>query len=383
MSSENKVILYTEKPSGHFYWLDLIRFMAAFIVIIGHYRQALFPEFIDLPISERGILSAMFYASTRMGYEAVVVFFILSGFLVGGKAIERIVAKSFAPRKYAVDRFVRIMLPLISALVLYLPICLLIGKPIVAWDWIGTLLSIQGIFCEPPIDVLWSLNFEVWFYILMFGFGYLIMRRDNRKSLIGITVLTIVFMVFTRLFTVYLFIWFIGAAGYLLHPKTSRILCWGFGIASLAFLGLLQFTQSSNVLNLFHFTPTGRYCILILMSFCFSCFLSQIIRIVPTHKWSKRINSIGTFMASFSYTLYLTHRPILELIQYLGFKQADCISWISIGIYCISIICGLVGAYIMYLLFEKNTGYVKRIINTKIDALYLKYQRSFMGGVTR
>ena len=88
-------------------------------------------------------------------------------------------------------------------------------------------------------------------------------------------------------------------------------------------------------------------------------------------------------MASFSYTLYLTHRPILELIQYLGFKQADCISWISIGIYCISIICALVGAYIMYLLFEKNTGYVKRIINTKIDALYLKYQRSFMGGVTR
>ena len=34
----------------------------------------------------------------------------------------------------------------------------------------------------------------------------------------------------------------------------------------------------------------------------------------------------------------------------------------------------------LYLLFEKNTGYVKRIINTKIDALYLKYQRSFMGG---
>ena len=73
----------------HFYWLDLIRFLAAFEVVLCHYRGFFFVEYGLLPAEQQNIFSQIFYFATRLGHEAVLIFFVLSGLLVGGKALDK------------------------------------------------------------------------------------------------------------------------------------------------------------------------------------------------------------------------------------------------------------------------------------------------------
>ena len=83
------------KPIEHFFCLDLLRFLAALIVVIGHVKAATFVEFIDLIESDQSLIVAAVFGFARLGDEAVLFFFVLSGFLVGGRAIERMIQGSF------------------------------------------------------------------------------------------------------------------------------------------------------------------------------------------------------------------------------------------------------------------------------------------------
>ena len=74
--------------------------------------------------SRRITLIFAFYSLTRLGNEAVLIFFVMSGFLVGGKRDRGCNKVSFDIKGYAIDRTVRIMLPLISALLLFIRLLL-------------------------------------------------------------------------------------------------------------------------------------------------------------------------------------------------------------------------------------------------------------------
>lgn len=108
----------------HFYWLDALRFIAAFMVLLSHARNTFSPPFGDLPADQHNLLSMAFTMFCRMGHEAVIIFFVLSGFLVGGRGFERIQNKTMNVKSYAIDRFTRIYPP---------PLCcycvLLLNKP--------------------------------------------------------------------------------------------------------------------------------------------------------------------------------------------------------------------------------------------------------------
>ena len=63
----------------HFYWLDAIRFIAAFMVLLSHARNTFFPAFGDLPAEQHNIFSMVFTMFCRMGHEAVIVFLCYPG----------------------------------------------------------------------------------------------------------------------------------------------------------------------------------------------------------------------------------------------------------------------------------------------------------------
>ena len=69
--------------------LDLARGLAAVMVMLVHVRPHSFVELGALPPSQQSWPVAIFFAATRLGVEAVLVFFVLSGFLVGGRIIRR------------------------------------------------------------------------------------------------------------------------------------------------------------------------------------------------------------------------------------------------------------------------------------------------------
>lgn len=108
----------------HYYWLDALRFIAAFMVLLSHSRSTFFPAFGDLPAEQHNVLTMAFTLFCRLGHEAVVIFFVLSGFLVGGRGIERMQNGTMKVGSYAIDRFSRIYPPTCrSIILLYNKLC--------------------------------------------------------------------------------------------------------------------------------------------------------------------------------------------------------------------------------------------------------------------
>lgn len=62
--------------------LDLVRALSAMAVLAGHARSAIWVNWNAVAVKSLGV--AAIYAATGWGHQAVMVFFVLSGFLVGG-----------------------------------------------------------------------------------------------------------------------------------------------------------------------------------------------------------------------------------------------------------------------------------------------------------
>ena len=136
------------------------------------------------------LLSTLEYA----GHLAVVVFFVISGYLVGGREILHVrTGGRFELRRYAVQRFSRIYTVLVPALLLTAALdgigqrwadgSLLYTQPASAnigslmfaiadrsdiWTFLGNLLMLQTLVVKPlgADGPLWSLANEWWYYTL-------------------------------------------------------------------------------------------------------------------------------------------------------------------------------------------------------------------------
>lgn len=359
------------EPDGHLYWLDLIRFLAAFAVMACHFRGSFFVEYSALQPEQQNIAVSAFYFITRLGFEAVMIFFVLSGLLVGGRAMQRLAAGTFRIKSYVIDRAVRIMLPLIASLFLFLPICLYFHIPINVIDWIGSLLSLQRILTGSAYPTLWSLSYEVWFYILMCAIGILIMKRKSPTSIkynIGFVLLIISLLVYSKLSVEYLFVWFIGAIALWRLPKPRKSIMAIMAFLSLLIIVMLQLSSGS------HFIPANifsgevlRKCLVVLFGFVFAVFIQHIIQMAPNRRGiALHINTLGTKLAAFSYTLYLTHIPVLELLEGLGAPKCAEVNAKSIGLYILWMAIAMIIAYALYYVFERNTAVVKKYIKSKL-----------------
>ena len=89
--------------------LDMVRWISAGMVALGHGWVSLFAREVTL-------VSKALWAIADTRHEWVMIFFVLSGYLVGGSALLR--ADSFDFKRYAVARFSRIYIVLIPALLL-------------------------------------------------------------------------------------------------------------------------------------------------------------------------------------------------------------------------------------------------------------------------
>lgn len=174
------------KAGSHWPFLDLLRFGAALLVLIGHTRGLVFVSFQD--IAQAGLATKAFYFLTGIHREGVAIFFAVSGFLVGGAAWRAIRDGRFTARTYFASRFARIYIVLLPALALtvlldWIGRTYLIDtrffserplEPIDVtshWSWgqmACNLAAVQGIFCKPlgPNPPLWSLGYEWVFYLL-------------------------------------------------------------------------------------------------------------------------------------------------------------------------------------------------------------------------
>lgn len=357
------------RPSGgqtHLCWLDWVRFIAAFMVVGIHARGENWVEWGRLTETSQTKLAALFFALTRAGTEWVLVFFVLSGFLVGGKLIERLRDGTFSLPEYVLDRVSRIWVPLVPALVWSAIVAFWVGKPVSWLDLIGNIIGLQGVSVAnfAANHPLWSLGYEIWFYVLAGSLAWWLTSETKVRISAGM-VLALVFAVFARMRSEFLFAWLLGALTYWLchKPRMPRLAFAGalFMAGGYVFSQATSATVSVDLSKWLRYVPSVEVGI-VTLSLGIALILPFLTQLAPQSLLSQRINDFGSKVAAFSYTLYLTHIPILYLWECYQPERNSAINLESVIWYLLRIASCLLFAWLFYLPFEKQTGRVRKLL---------------------
>jgi len=177
-------------------------------------------------------------------------------------------------------------------------------------------------------------------------------------------------LVFLRLAFLFLFVWLLGAIVFAkldcCDNRKHRILALTSFIASVSIIVLLQITSGSRYLefSLISNIELFRNVLVVIFGLTFSIFVRILIEIIPHRQWVLKLNSLGTKLAAFSYTLYLTHVPVLRLLEHLGAPKSTSVNAVSIALYISWLAVGMIIAYALYYLFERRTPQVKRFLKS-------------------
>lgn len=276
----------------------------------------------------------------------LLFFFVLSGYLVGGKAVDRIVNGIFQPTDYLVDRISRIWTPLLPALVLS---AFVGGGDDGVVVWIGNMVALQNV--TVPVlggnGPLWSLTYEVWFYVLVYAVGRQALSRSF--DIVACALLVAFFLVFTQLSIQYLACWLIGALFYLRPPALTVRFGLILSVCVLIFAGAgLQISSGGYLQVLDASAWRALLEILLAIGAGVGC-------VVLVKMPSNRFIRWAPAWAAFSYTLYLTHYPLLIALRRTGWVEMTVLDTFAFGCFCSAVVALLFVAWIFYLPFERNT----------------------------
>ncbi len=321
----------TPTASAH---LDLFRGLAAWAVMWGHLR-ALF--FVDFPqVQNRGLLLAVLYFVTGFGSEAVLVFFVLSGFLISSAILGRTATRSWSWRDYAIDRSSRLYVVLIPGLLLGFlwdrlgsnifastgvyshPLAsfadLVVQSQMRVGVLLGNMFFLQTIVCPTfgSNAPLWSLANEFWYYVLFpialaAGIAW---KQRSTVSAAAFTMVTVFVAVFVGWHILAGFlIWLAGTGlviAYARCPAPSRNhLIWFMVMSSIVLSVCLIGARTGKFTSIIGNTGVG---------FAFALFLFGVLY-MDFGNASAAYSTTARFVAGFSYSLYVLHFPLLLFLR--------------------------------------------------------------------
>ena len=318
------------------YKLEAVRGLAAFYVVLHHT--------IDHKTAVGGLPVGFLL---RFGQEAVILFFLLSGFVINysfkvGKD------KSFST--YLFKRGTRIYIPLFFVFLLgYVGLSYNRGELInpELWTLLKNILMLQdwdkvkpNVLAEPYMGntPLWSLSYEWWFYMLYFP----IATRINTvfKQTVLVFIFSIAMAVFyviepnflARLFT-YFGIWWAGVylSELYLAGKHNSIKSLTVPVGALCVLAAILFIPVLSARNAGEGLLLGMHPLLE-----FRHVFSALLFLCGAIVWQK-IRWIGfdlllkpfLLFAPISYVLYICHQPLMVQATYLDFVDNEILRWFS------------------------------------------------------
>ena len=351
----------SSRSHSHDAYLDWLRGAAALLVFLAHLRGRYFVKWTDLDAASQTHLNYALFFVTRLGREAVIVFFVLSGLLVGGQAAATLRARRYFFGRYIIARIARLYTVLLPALLLTAVFDSLHAPEGVIDDGARALLVnvflLQGIFgpAYGSNGPLWSLSYEWWFYAL-FGLGLLLASRRNLRSRIfaGLCLAVILPVLWLRsseillMFPLWLFgvaARFIPAARLAAAPYVQRV-CYAFAGFALFFGSVVFSNVRRNAIS--DYVLAGGTVTVILLTKSFRPMQAP---------WV----SFGKTLAACSFTLYAVHYPLNLLLQGLlvpgRISHAGITEWLGLAGLALAQ-CAL--CYLVYLLFERHTPAVRR-----------------------
>jgi len=289
--------------------LDLLRFAAALVVLFFHCRYSIFP-----------------------GYEAVIIFFVLSGYLISSTVYTLIANNRWSWKEYLIKRMTRLYVVLIPALFLSLFAALLIkGFAHIPFDFknslnmksfLGCLLFLQktriNANCFALNDPLWSLSFEFWYYML-FPCLLLVYYSNSavKKFVYGCLSLLMLFLV-GKTIALYFIIWLIGFLLFLLRKTSIQSKLVRRVFLAVTFLSALFFMEFNYLTLHTQNVPADdlrRFLIDSGVAFSVAGFLLFAKSQLPDKERTGK-DTLWKKLSGFSYTLYLTHYPLMILLFY-------------------------------------------------------------------
>lgn len=184
--------------------LDAIRGIAATLVLLEHWRNAFFVDL--LQVRNHRLLLGPVYLLCAAGHQAVIIFFVLSGYLISGSILRAFERNEWRWTQYLTHRLVRLWIVLLPALLLgalwdhlglhsqwapamysganYNHMIADVQQSLSWRDFLGNAAFVQTILVPTfgSNGALWSLANEFWYYIL-FPLAACIAWRVYRKPL--------------------------------------------------------------------------------------------------------------------------------------------------------------------------------------------------------
>jgi peptidoglycan/LPS O-acetylase OafA/YrhL len=313
-------------------FIDLSRWLAAYMVVLGHTRQWLLT---DLPnVAHPSLMWKLAYLITGEGHEAVVVFFVVSGYLVGGLSVIRANAGKFDKGRFWAHRVSRIFTAFVPALVvgfamdligshfapqLYqsLPVVAPAYFPAAAVDHLSFTSFLGNLFMLQTIVVptfgsngpLWSLACEWWYYVV---FGLALSAygaRSNKRWLFAVGAIAVAIALPLKILLSGS-IWCVGLATALICRRPRVRIHPAIGLAVfIATLLVSRYERSGGGADLL-MSAFDDLVVGVGFSFLIYCVASRASGVLMGSS-AERANSA---LASFSYSTYLIHYPILMLV---------------------------------------------------------------------
>lgn len=296
--------------------LEAIRGFAALYVVLHHSIH----EFILFGFN----LSFLF----RFGQEAVILFFILSGFVIQ-YSFSKGRDKSF--KTYFLKRFLRIYIPLIFVfLANYLVSSISTTVKIDLIQLFGNIFMLQDIgSLKPNVIVstflgnlpLWSLSYEWWFYMMFFPLIYFFKGQSSKIVFIVGCIATLTYIVYPNFFNrilMYLVIWWSGVEIAKLYDSGKEINLKNLKLVIVT-LSVIIIILILNVYLNYNGLTIGVYPILELRHFAFSLFALFIALIWKRFNWIFFNSTFGIFvrLAPISYGVYISHYFLISRANYL------------------------------------------------------------------
>lgn len=379
----------TLSPSASVH-LDFIRGIAAFIVMISHWRYLFYADFGGH--AAPGAFAKAFYFITGFGHQAVVVFFVLSGYLVGGSVLRMIGNERWSWKRYLADRLTRLWVVIIPALILtavldfygaahsgstvysggepyrimlpdsvynHLTPAAALGNlfffQTVSFNIGGHLVGIPFLGTNSP---LWSLAFEFWIYIA-FPCAMLAFAPVSMKVRIASVLGFLAAMVITHaLCLIYFPIWALGA--FLAWAEPIKIVR-SRAFAALSFLGFLGVLAVSRVAK-----DQSEQKLSVVIGIFFAAWLWSVIA-TPAKDQSPLYVRAAKNMSAVSYTLYLVHVPFLVFLAAMLMHNAKWAPDMSHMVKGLGILLlTMVYAVILYFAFEAQTPKVRDLVYDRL-----------------
>ena len=359
---------------------DAVRGMAALAVCAGHLRAFFFVDFSAVPAPS--LFDRLFYLATGLGHQAVVVFFVLSGWLVGGSVWQQFRHARFSGRDYSIARLCRLWVVLLPALAWTLALGSLGVWLSGGAGYDGSAISQihSGPGPQNPLDLsfttflgnlfflqtlvvpvlgsngpLWSLANEFWYYAIFPCMAYAWFRRGSAVACLAGAAGLGIFALLPAPMQVGYALWLLGWLGFLLLPRLQHATAIALSLLSGALLAAALATAKLGGGWLGSDAVVG----LALMGL-----ISGLVALPPLRvRWWRTLSAA---LARISFSLYLFHFPLLAFVFFTFPITRQAPTLMTLAAFAGMLAGTLLAASGFWYLFERNTDRVRHAVRSAI-----------------